>query len=90
MIGLGLVSATSIASPLPKKPKSGQMTLAQNFTNPSQPRPGVYEAAPFTAMVLVPAEIDSKFVVGNRGGNLSMPVFKPELRLIPKETNKAN
>jgi len=85
---VGLVSATAIAGPLPAAPKVApkKFILAQNF--PQTPyRPGVYQAAPYTGVVLVPPEMDSKSVIWNRGTKPYMPMAKPELRLIPREYN---
>ncbi len=69
--------------------------MVPNFTLPKiMPRravtndflkPGVYEAHPYTCLVLVPsARFDEKFVVGIGKGGDKMPMVKPALKLIPR------
>jgi hypothetical protein len=51
--------------------------------------PGVYEAAPFTCIVVVPDQnIDPDFVVSPGVVSSAMPVFRPELRLVPRHPSK--
>ncbi len=53
--------------------------------SPPRPPPGVYEAAPFTCIVVVPgAHPDDRCVVGAPNVDPNMPMAKPELRLIPR------
>jgi hypothetical protein len=49
-------------------------------------KPGVYEAEPFTAIVVVPApHTDDRCIVGGGALTEQMPIVKPDLRLIPRE-----
>src|SRR5581483_8144251 len=60
--------------------------------SPRQPAPGVYEAAPFTAIVVVPHDgmdegilrpTDTNIPAGTLGSS-KMPIITPELRLLPR------
>jgi hypothetical protein len=49
--------------------------------------PGLYQTAPYTALVLVPGpHPDDKCIAGMGGSGVGMPMIRPELRFIPKRT----
>jgi len=53
------------------------------------PRPGVYEARPYTAIVIVPGpHPDERCIIGRQGQNPSLPAIRPELWLVPREGTK--
>ncbi len=58
-------------------------------TAPELLKPGVYEASPYTCIVIVPGpQPDDKCIIGRGGAGGTtvdprMPILKPELRLIP-------
>jgi hypothetical protein len=52
-------------------------------------KPGIYEAAPYSGIVVVPeAHTDDRALVPVGNEALKMPVIKPEIRLIPRGTEK--
>src|SRR2546425_7211636 len=56
-------------------------------SSPPRPQPGIYETAPYTSIVVVPGpHPDDRMIVGLGGGQSSMPVAQPELRLIPRSS----
>jgi hypothetical protein len=52
----------------------------------SRPAPGIYEAAPYKCIVVVPdAQLDDQCIVGPRANPPRMPTIKPDLELIPRK-----
>jgi len=54
--------------------------------SPSHPlKPGLYQSAPFSGLVLVPGpHPDDRAIIAPQETSSSMPAVKPELRLIPR------
>jgi len=64
---------------VPAPPHAGVMPNANDLP------PGVYEGRPFACIVVVPDHnLDPGAVVFSVGPSASMPVFEPELRLVPR------
>ena len=64
---------------------------ARNSPVPPAPKPGVYETAPFSCIVLVPGpHPDDRAIIGSdRGNNYSaMPIVRPDLRFIPRSPGR--
>ncbi len=54
------------------------------------PLPGVYTAAPFTMLVIVPMSTDQGFVMSPRNpASTDNGVIKPELRLVPRQFTRS-
>ena len=65
----------------------------QNWPGTVRPRPGIYEAAPYTGIVVVPGpHPDDRALIGEQSTGaanlvepeLRTPIIVPELRLIPR------
>lgn len=72
-------------------PKSPRVLRLRPIRPDGQLEPGIYEAAPFTCIVVVPGRhLDDKMIVGGQslaGTNVfvpRMPMVRPELRFIPR------
>ncbi|HSY17162.1 MAG TPA: hypothetical protein VK815_02465 [Candidatus Acidoferrales bacterium] len=57
-------------------------SLSRQPVEPSSPSPGVYSAAPYSMIVVIPEPVDSGMVVAKGDASLfTMPCIKPETRL---------
>jgi hypothetical protein len=78
------------AFPAPKTNQLPQSLALGHNSIAGLPKPGVYTSAPYTCIVVVPGDHpDDKSIVGGRGVGQEvepMPMYKPELRLIPRGT----
>ncbi len=66
---------------------TNKLPLVQVPEIPRMPEysPGVYKAEPYSMMVVVPgAHLDDRMVFGRRPESQRMPMFTPELRLVPR------
>jgi len=72
-------------------PLSPQIILQAQFSPdpPARPKPGIYETAPYTSIIVVPGpHPDDRAIVplGGPGTAIpSIPTIQPELRLIPRD-----
>ncbi len=82
--GVPLLGSSS-NSPASTRKLLPRLNLHLGETAPSLPKPGVYEARPYTMIVVVPGPTpDDRSVHGLEGMEPRMPIIKPELRLIPR------
>ena len=54
-------------------------------------KPGIYEASPFAALVVVPppGADESRMIIAPGKADTAMPMFRPELRFIPRPPQTA-
>jgi hypothetical protein len=85
-----LVGSISVFSPTPAIPLPANRGAPSKHLGHQRVQPGIYEAAPFTAIVVIPRIHPDElrtFQPRSRGapnGKYGMPVIKPELKLIPR------
>src|SRR5258705_12340205 len=85
-----LAGSISVFSVAPATPLSANRSAQSKRLGYQRVQPGIYEAAPFTALVVVPPiHPDERYMLhprspGAPNGKYGMPVIKPELKLIPR------
>jgi hypothetical protein len=53
---------------------------------PGSLKPGIDQAAPYSGIVVVPqAHLDDRFIIRATGPESSMPILRPQIRLLPWE-----
>jgi hypothetical protein len=71
--------------------RPGRWTVERKLASPKVLKPGIYETAPYTCIVIVPRpHVDDRAIVGPRGRVPSMPIItvRPELRFVPRSQRK--
>jgi hypothetical protein len=84
VLGIAAVSASG-DSPSVSSGVSPVLLAASDSRRPvesSSPAPGVYSAAPYTMLVVVPRPVDDHMMVAtNDRSSSKMPIIKPEIQL---------
>ncbi len=77
--------AQTIETAKPVRPHPPSPALKGKRSSRDVVKPGIYEAAPFAGIVIVPGpQFDDRAVLEPKGRGISMPTITPELRLIPR------